>query len=171
MLHRVYLLLGGNKGDVREAFSKATEMLGVQIGQISAASPLYQTEPWGIETDSLFINQALCLSSSLHPMNLIKAVLNIEKTLGRVRNNRGVESRNIDIDILFLDEMIISEPGLEVPHPRLHLRRFALQPLCDIAPDLIHPIFNISISELMNRCDDPLRVTRLPEQVVGQEEW
>lgn len=168
MIHRVYLLLGGNKGDVRDAFAKASDMLRMRVGQILRASPLYQTEPWEMESDDMFINQALCLSSKLHPMRLIKEVMDIEQTLGRVRTKGEVESRNIDIDILFIDEMIISEPGLEVPHPRLHLRRFALQPLVDIAPDLIHPIFKLSIRELIGRCSDPLNAIQLPEQVAGQ---
>lgn len=166
-MHHVYILLGGNTGNVREAFAKASDMLHMHVGEVLHASPLYQTEPWGMESETMFINQALCLSSKLHPMKLIREVMTIEKTLGRVRTKGGVESRNIDIDILFIDEMIISEPGLEVPHPRLHLRRFALQPLIDIAPGLIHPIFKLSIKELIRRCDDPLHATQLPEQVVG----
>ncbi len=167
MLHRVYLLLGGNKGDVHEAFSKASALLAERLGPILCVSPFYQTEPWGMESDSMFINQALCLSSKHHPMEMIQIILNIEKELGRTRTDKELESRSIDVDILFIDEMIISEPGLEVPHPRLHLRRFALQPLSDIAPDLMHPIFNISIHDLIERCYDPLHVMRLPEQIAG----
>ncbi len=167
MLHRVYLLLGGNKGDVLKAFAKASALLAERLGSILCVSPCYQTEPWGMESDHMFVNQALCLSSKHHPMEMIQIILNIEKELGRTRTNMGMESRSIDVDILFIDEMIISEPGLEVPHPRLHLRRFALQPLSDIAPDLVHPIFGISIHDLTERCYDPLHVMRLPEEITG----
>jgi len=94
---------------------------------------------------------------------IMHEILDIEKAMGRIREKGIVSPRPVDIDILFIDNMIISEPGLEVPHPRLHLRRFALQPLSEIAPDLIHPIFNTSIMALLNICGDHLTVTRLSE--------
>ncbi len=161
--HYVYVILGANQGQVRENFGIAMRLLEQQIGRVIKSSGLYQTEPWGVDVDGMFYNQVLCLYSRLHPMKMIAVLLEIERKMGRVRNLGVVESRSIDIDILFVDEMIISEPGLEVPHPRFHLRRFALQPMAEIAPDLVHPIFNLSVSALLEKCTDPLHVIRLSE--------
>lgn len=162
MIHCVYVLLGGNMGDTRSIFAEAHARLGKYFGRIWQFSPLYQTEPWGMQAETFFINQALCLSSKLLPQNMIQVILQIENDLGRKRTKGTPESRLIDIDLLFIDDMKICEPGLEVPHPRLHQRRFALQPLCDIAPDLHHPVFNTTIKELLDKCDDPSLVVRLP---------
>lgn len=161
--HHVYVILGANQGNARENFEVATKLLEQRIGRVVIKSGLYESEPWGMDVDDLFYNQVLCLLSRLHPMKMITALLDIERQMGRVRRPGQVESRSIDIDILFIDEMIISEPGLEVPHPRLHLRRFALQPMVEIAPDVVHPIFDISVSDLLEKCTDPLHVIRMSE--------
>ncbi len=161
--HHVYVILGANQGNARENFGLATKLLEQQVGPLVKKSALYESEPWGMDVEDMFYNQVLCLDSRLHPMKVIGVLLDIERTMGRVRKLGVVESRSIDIDILFIDEMIISEPGLEVPHPRFHLRRFALQPMAEIAPDLIHPIFDISVRALLEKCTDPLHVIRLSE--------
>ncbi len=160
MKHHVYILTGGNQGDVVVQLTLAANMLIQRLGELVVASSMYETEPWGMPSAPMFMNQVLCFRSALHPMKMIKATLGIEREMGRTRSPGVPGSRNIDIDILFIDSMIISEPGLEVPHPRMHLRRFALQPMCDIAPDFIHPIFGKSISYLLSICGDPLLVSR-----------
>ena len=152
-------------GDTRAVFTAAYASLEKYFGSILQMSPLYQTEPWGMHAETLFINQVLCLSSELHPRKMMKVILDIENKLGRKRTNGMPESRIIDIDLLFIDDMSISEPGLEVPHPRLHLRRFVLQPLCDMAPDLNHPVLGASIRELLDVCDDSSSVIRVSETV------
>lgn len=166
MYHKVYLLLGGNQGDVGKNFLAATVQLESRVGRMVAKSRLYKTEPWGMKPGRHFINQVLCLTSHYHPKEILNSLLEIEHKLGRVRTDGPPVARPIDIDILFIDSMIVSEPGLEVPHPRLHLRRFVLQPLCEIAADLIHPIFGTSIQYLLDTCDDPLSVTPLSDQMM-----
>ena len=161
--HHVYIILGANQGNAMENFGVATKLLEQRIGPVIRKSGLYESEPWGMDVDDMFYNQVLCLLSRLHPMKMISALLDIEHEMGRVRRSGVVEPRSIDIDILFIDEMIISEPGLEVPHPRFHLRRFALLPMVEIAPDLVHPIFDISVSTLLEKCKDPLHVIRMAE--------
>lgn len=166
--HRVYLILGGNLGDTASHFERARGLIRERLGLIVQISDIYETDPWGMETEDLFYNQVLCVLSNHHPMKMMRILHDIERDMGRRRSADVIESREIDIDILFIDEMILSEPGLEVPHPRMHLRRFALQPLSDIAPDLVHPIFGINISTLLNKCEDPLHVTRIA--VEGQHD-
>lgn len=161
MKHNVYILTGGNQGDVVSQLELATQLLTQRLGELVMASSIYETEPWGMPKAPMFLNQVLCFHSVLHPLEMIKATLGIEREMGRKRIPGVPGSRNIDIDILFIDGMIISEPGLEVPHPRMHLRRFALEPLCDIAPDFMHPIFGKSISYLLSICDDSLQVSKL----------
>lgn len=164
MKHNVYILTGGNQGEVVAQLRLAKQHLIQRLGELVVASSIYETEPWGMPLAPMFMNQVLCFSSALHPMEMIKATLEIEREMGRTRVPGVPGSRNIDIDILFIDGMIISEPGLEVPHPRMHLRRFALKPLCDIAPDFIHPIFGKSISYLLSICGDPLIVSKLDKK-------
>lgn len=165
--YHVYVILGGNLGDVRRNFEMASTMIRGRLGPIMVSSSLYRTEPWGMDVKEYFYNQVLRVSTDLHPLDTLKVLLGIEEEMGRKRSPGIMESRKIDIDILFIDDMIISEPGLEVPHPRLHLRRFALQPLAEVAPGLMHPIFDLPVQELLKRCEDPLQVVRLSEHRAG----
>ena len=123
---------------------------------MAGQSDYYESEPWGFEAPTWFINQALHLETHLAPEALIHAIQHIEQQLGRVRTAPpGVyTSRPIDIDILFYSNDIIHTPMLTVPHPRLHQRRFALLPLCDIAPDFIHPLLHQTAAALLQQCDD-----------------
>lgn len=165
--HHVYLILGGNLGNVEENFRRAILMLGERFGKLLSKSSLYMTEPWGMDTPYPFYNQAVCFSCRLHPTKMMKTILAIERKMGRRRTPGKMASRPIDIDILLIDGMVISGPDLQVPHPRLHLRRFALQPLAEIAPGLLHPVFAMSMEELLENCTDPLSVSQLPGQEVN----
>jgi 2-amino-4-hydroxy-6-hydroxymethyldihydropteridine diphosphokinase len=165
--YHVYVILGGNIGDVRRSFEIASAMITDRLGPVLVSSSLYRTEPWGMDVNEYFYNQVLRVLSDLHPLDILRVLLGIEEEMGRKRSPGKMESRKIDIDILFIDDMIISEPGLEVPHPRLHLRRFALEPLAEVAPGLMHPIFDLPVKELLARCHDPLNVVRLSGQVAG----
>ncbi len=153
-MNTVYLLLGGNIGNVPDTFSKTIELIKNHIGFITEASAVYYTEPWGFESDNLFYNQALAVKTKLAPRALLSAVLSIESMMGRRRQNPGYESRIIDIDILLYNGKVINEKGLEIPHPRMHLRRFALIPLVDIDPGLKHPVFDKTVYKLLEECDD-----------------
>ena len=145
------LLLGTNLGNRELLLQRAREGIGKYCGRIIKASQIYETEPWGFEADVFFLNQALLIETTLSPIELLNQCLDIEDVLGRVRA-RGAErysSRNIDIDILFYDDVVRETHELTVPHPRLHLRKFALEPLAEVAPEWRHPVLGFTIGEMM----------------------
>jgi 2-amino-4-hydroxy-6-hydroxymethyldihydropteridine diphosphokinase len=152
-----YLLTGSNIGERAQMLNAARRCIYAQCGEVRNQSLQYETEPWGVHEQNHFLNQALELHTVYSPQQLIKNILKIEIELGRKRQKK-YGPRTIDIDILFYNDHIIHEPGLDIPHPQLHLRRFALQCMNDIAPHLLHPKFNKTIAELLTECPDLLEV-------------
>jgi len=159
-MNQTYLLIGGNMGNRQENLEIATRRIAATIGEIKQSSAIYETEAWGLEEQPAFLNQVLLVSSTLNAQQVLKQILNIEHDMGRARIQK-FGPRIIDIDILFFNRDIIHEPGLNVPHPQLHLRRFTLKPLNDIAPQFRHPELGKTISDLLSTCPDPLTVKKL----------
>jgi len=159
-MNQTYLLIGGNMGNRQENLEIATRRIAATIGEIKQSSAIYETEAWGLEEQPAFLNQVLLVSSTLNAQQVLKQILNIEHDMGRARIQK-FGPRIIDIDILFFNRDIIHEPGLNVPHPQLHLRRFTLKPLNDIAPEFRHPELGKTISDLLSTCPDPLTVKKL----------
>src|SRR5690606_32198842 len=158
-IKHVYLSLGSNKGNKEENLKKAVEILQAKSGKLIAFSKVYKTPSWGFDSGD-FLNACIALDTELQPQELLEVILTTEKNLGRVRSQKtGYTDRSIDIDILFYGTAVIDEPELKVPHPHLHLRKFVLRPLTDIAPDFIHPVFNKKISELLAECEDESELT------------
>lgn len=155
-MNTVYLLLGGNTGLVIEHFTQAIEEIKQRVGTVTAQSPIYESEAWGFYSDQKFLNQVIVVHSLLDENLVLNHILEIEKNLGRIRTkgSETYQSRPIDIDILFFNNLICNYPELTLPHPRLHLRRFTLSPLNDIAPQLVHPVLNKTIHELLDSCPD-----------------
>ena len=153
-----YLLLGGNIGNRELTLHQSVDLVAEKVGSIIARSPLYETEPWGFKNEQWFLNMALKVETKMSPSTLLSTLLQIEQSMGRNRQEEKYSSRTIDIDILFFDDLIVNLTILIIPHPLLHERRFVLAPLSDIASDLIHPIFDTSIGELLKRCSDKLAV-------------
>ena len=141
-------------GDTRHYLEQAVAMIGKQIGHIISQSPIYQSEPWGFNAKQMFLNQSVMVKTELEPHAVLEHCLQIESELGRTRSGNGYEPRTIDIDIIFYGSRIINQPDLKVPHPLMHLRNFVLRPLCDIAPDFVHPTLNKAISQLASECED-----------------
>ncbi len=141
---------------MQEAKNKLTEILGAPI----AVSALYQTAAWGKTNQPAFLNQVLVFEPSVPAETLLQTILLIEKKLGRQREEKWAE-RNIDIDILFYGSQVIQTPHLQIPHPHLHQRRFTLEPLAEVAPLFVHPVFNKSLRQLLADCTDKLEVTKL----------
>lgn len=158
-----YILLGSNMGDKFALLNNAIEIIESRCGKVIKKSSLYESEPWGFVCDENFVNQAICIETELPANDLLKELLNIESELGRVRkeNQVGYASRPIDLDIIYYGDMINEEEFLTLPHPRLHERNFVLMPLCEIAPDFIHPIFKVTNKTLLNRCCDECKVYNL----------
>lgn len=158
---KLFLLLGGNLGDKEHIFSTARIRLEKELGKITGMSSVFETEPWGFKSNDLFWNQVILIQTECLPLQVLKRTKAIEQELGRVRGGERYSSRPIDIDLLFYDELVLHEPALELPHPRIIDRRFVLEPLSEIAPDLIHPVFGQTIMELLENCSDILQVNKL----------
>jgi 2-amino-4-hydroxy-6-hydroxymethyldihydropteridine diphosphokinase len=131
--------IGSNLGDREATLRRAVELLAAEEGiEVVAVSELRETEPVGPVEQGPFVNGAVRLATELPPHELLERLLAIEQRLGRVRKER-FGPRTIDLDLLVYGEQVIDEPGLTIPHPRLHERRFALEPLAELAPDLAIP--------------------------------
>ncbi len=157
----ILVILGSNTGERQMVLQNARELISREAGKIVRQSSVYETVPWGFETKDLFLNQVVEIDSVLAAPELMTCLLKIETSMGRVREYYGYHSRIIDLDILFYNDLILSLPELVLPHPRLHLRRFVLIPSNEIAPGLIHPVFNKSIKQLLDECKDPLAVEKI----------
>jgi 2-amino-4-hydroxy-6-hydroxymethyldihydropteridine diphosphokinase len=159
-MNETYLLIGGNLGNRHENMEQARNLLKKEVGKIAKISSLYETAAWGKVDQPSFLNQVLLVTTGLGAAESLAAILHIEHQMGRERIQK-FGPRIIDIDILFFNSDIIEEPGLAVPHPQLHLRRFTLEPMNEIAPGFIHPVLKKSISDLLLDCPDPLAVKKL----------
>ena len=153
----VFILLGSNLGDRQLLVNQACAMIEERCGKIVAKSRLYESEPWGFKSEHWFLNQVVVLDTEMSPDDLMDTLLAIEKELGRDRTtpHEGYVSRPIDLDILYWGEdLIVEKQHVIIPHPRLHKRRFTLLPLCDVAPDYVHPILKKTNRQLLDECDD-----------------
>lgn len=147
--------MGGNIGDRELCLKLALSQISEKIGDISSTSNIYETEAWGVENQQAYLNQCIEVKTPLSSSKLIESLLYIEKDLGRKRTiSETYEPRTIDIDILFYNDAVIHEQNLIVPHPRLHLRKFVLIPLNEIAPNYLHPLLNKPIFNLLSECND-----------------
>ena len=137
---RAYVGLGANLGDREKTIRRAVELLDDRDGvEVLAVSVLRETDPVGVEDQPRFLNGAAALETTLRPGALLEVLLGIERLLGRVRDGVRFGPRTIDLDLLLYDDETVDEPGLTVPHPRLHERSFALEPLAELAPALAIP--------------------------------
>lgn len=158
---QVYLSLGSNLGDRFAHLQNAVDAVFEEIGSIEKIASIYETEAWGFEADS-FLNTVLRVNTKHKVEVVLKKILAIEKKLGRNRNQTNVyESRVIDIDILYFNETVLHSKQLQVPHPHLQQRRFVLQPLNDIAPGFLHPLFKKTTTQLLQECMDKTTVQKL----------
>ena len=149
---RAYVGLGSNVGDRRGTIEQAVERLETKDGiEVVAVSTLRETEPVGVLDQPRFLNGAVAVETLLSPRELLDALLEIEGALGRVRRERW-GPRTIDLDLLVYGGEVVDEPGLRVPHPRLHERRFALEPLAELDPRLVVPGVG-SVTELLAALD------------------
>jgi 2-amino-4-hydroxy-6-hydroxymethyldihydropteridine diphosphokinase len=159
MMNKAYLLTGSNEGDRVFHLNEAVANMERNAGKIMEKSSLYETAPWGKIDQGPFLNQAFLLFTTLDAPALLKTILEVEEKSGRKRFEK-YGPRIIDIDILFFNDEIVNLPDLKIPHPQIQDRRFALQPLSEIAPELVHPVLHKSILQLLKECPDKLGVKK-----------
>ncbi len=149
MMKTAYIGVGSNLGDkinnCLEAVVRIDEISGCRV---TAQSDFYRTQPVGVKGQDWYVNGVIVLSADIPARDLLKGLLAIEVDMGRERKRKW-DSRIIDLDILLFGEEVISEKGLQVPHPLMHLRRFVLAPMVSLAPDLVHPVLKKSMAELL----------------------
>jgi len=154
--------LGSNLGDRAALLVHAVEELRASEGiRVEALSPVYETDPIGPPPQGAYLNAVVRLATRLAPRALLERLLEIERRAGRRRSGIRDGPRLLDLDLLLYGARVIDEPGLLVPHPRLARRAFALEPLCDLAADLVHPTSGETIASLARRVRDPAAVRRL----------
>jgi 2-amino-4-hydroxy-6-hydroxymethyldihydropteridine diphosphokinase len=156
----VFIGLGSNLGDRPARLHEALERLGSGIVTVRRRSALYRTDPVEVTDQDEFLNQVVAAETELDPAALVRRCLDVEREMGRVRT-RDKGPREIDLDLLLHGDARVHQEGVEVPHPRLHLRRFVLVPLVEIAPEVVHPLFQVTAKDLLERCPDKSRVRRL----------
>lgn len=159
-MSKVYFSIGSNKGNRSGLINEAIDKIDIIIGKVVLKSSIYETKSWGFNSNN-FYNICILLESTLTPELILNKILTIEKDMGRLKTTDQYSDRCIDIDILFFDNMIVNSKSLEIPHPRIQLRKFVLTPMLELTPDLIHPILNKSIRQLELECidkDQPIKV-------------
>jgi 2-amino-4-hydroxy-6-hydroxymethyldihydropteridine diphosphokinase len=158
---RAYVGLGSNLGDRQRALERALELLAQRGFAPAARSALYWTEPVGGPPQDWFLNAVAAGDTRLAPEELLEACLATERDLGRVRGERN-GPRTLDADLLLYGAEVRDGQSLTLPHPRLHERRFVLVPLCEIAPQAVHPVLHLTAAELLARCSDRSQVLDHP---------
>lgn len=160
-LHRMVLSLGSNMGRRDVLLRRAVRELSARVGVVVAQSSVLETAPWGFDAPRGFLNQVVVVDTLLTPEEVLIQTLEIEQRMGRRRDydplhppaTHDYQSRPIDIDIIFFDDAVIETPLLQIPHPRMHLRRFVLEPLCELMPERQHPVLRRSIRDLLESCE------------------
>ena len=140
--HSVYLGLGSNLGDRQANLQKAVELISERVGQVVRQSTLIETEPWGFESEHLFLNGVILVETTLTPRQLLKTTQKIERALGRINkslssfhfplSSKTYSDRPVDIDILLYEDLTVDEPDLKIPHPLMRERDFVMKPLAEI---------------------------------------
>lgn len=155
LMNGAVLLLGGDLGDPRRTLDLAQEAIARAIGPVRACSRDHWTVPWGFAGTRLFLNRALEVDTGqLGAAEVLRRCLLIEEEFGRVRKEEvGYASRTLDVDILFMDGLVREAPDPILPHPRVHLRRFALGPVADILPGLVHPLLGVPVLRMLDRLE------------------
>ena len=160
MTQYLYLLIGGNLGERLKNLEQVRDLLKTSLGEIVAQSAIYETAAWGGIPQPDFLNQVVAIHSDYLPQQILAKTQAIETAMGRQRLRKW-GARVMDIDILFYGQQTVNTPNLTIPHPYLHLRRFTLIPMVEIAPDWRHIVLGKTMKQLLANCSDELEVKRL----------
>jgi len=147
----VYLGLGTNLGDKENNLNMAMDEIRKRVGEITSLSAFYTTEPWGFDSLNSFLNAVCKVNTALSPSETLSVTQAIEKDLGRLKKSVGGQysDRLIDIDILLYDDLVLNTSDLVIPHPLMHQRTFVMEPVTEIAPELVHPMLHRSMKEIL----------------------
>jgi 2-amino-4-hydroxy-6-hydroxymethyldihydropteridine diphosphokinase len=161
-----FIGIGANKGDRQKTCLKAVDAFyHWRQGKVMRASSLYETEPWGYKNQELFINCVIKIATALDAYHLLAFLQETEDFLGKQKDFFW-GPRTIDLDLLFFNDQIIDEPRLKVPHPLLHKRRFVLEPMCELDPDWVHPVFKKSIAALLQYSQNDDKVSKMSREAL-----
>lgn len=154
---KAYFSLGSNLGNREQLIMEAVRFMGERVGQCERVSSLKETLPVGFCSDNIFLNAAVVVETTLSPVEVLKETQQIEAELGRTHKSVSgcYTDRPIDIDILMMGDVVVNTPDLQLPHPRLHKRRFVLEPLAEIAPEAIHPVSGLTVGEMLSLLNRP----------------
>lgn len=156
--------IGSNLGYRPQNLRKAIDLLTQCIGELVHQSSFYETEPWGVTLpQELYLNAVVVFETEQMPEEIRQHISDIEQKMGRPADHKKNESRIIDIDLLFLSGVIYNSEHFQIPHKRLHLRKFVLLPLNEIRPEYLHPVFRKSVKELLRDCPDSTSVEKYQE--------
>ena len=146
----VYLGLGTNLGDKEQNLRMSIKKIEERIGNVVSLSAFYATAPWGFSSENSFLNAAVCVETTLLPLQVLEETQRIERELGRTEKsvNGLYADRLIDIDLLLYDDRVMDAEGLILPHPLMTERRFVMEPLSENAPDVVHPVLHKTMKEL-----------------------
>ena len=153
-MHQVFLGIGGNIGNKHDNFDKVYTFIQNELGTITKSSSVYETPPWGFQAEVNFWNQVLVVKTEFSAVEVLRKINQIERQFGRKRDGGQYKSREMDIDILYFDEMILDTGNLTIPHPQIANRLFVLVPLAEIAPDFVHPLLRLKSLEMLKNCGD-----------------
>ena len=153
--HSVIISVGSNIGDKRANCRQSIDhLLDSGNASLVKASRFYRTSPVDFMDQDWFVNAAVKVQTPLEPLDLLATLQSIQQQAGRTKSGIRFGPRVLDLDIIFFDQLVLKTPALEIPHPRMHKRRFVLQPICDIDPDIVHPLLNMPVKSLLNQLDD-----------------
>jgi len=155
-MNTVYIAVGSNLGDKAGNCDRGIEALVKTRGvTVTARAKMYKTAPVDFIEQDWFVNTAIKVQTELEPLDLLKCLKKIEKDAGRLKSDIRFGPRVLDMDIIFYENLAFKSDTLEIPHPRMHKRRFVLRPICDIDPAAMHPTLKQSVKILLDRIEDP----------------
>ncbi len=153
-MHKVYLGIGGNIGNKQKNFEDVYNSLEKEVGIIVSSSSVYESPAWGFRSEDKFWNSVVEIETAVSAIELLLKINSIEKNFGRKRGGKRYTSREMDIDILYFDDIFMETETLIIPHPRIQLRKFVLVPLNEIAPNLKHPLLRLTSLQMLENCMD-----------------
>ena len=153
-MHQVFLGIGGNIGNKHDNFDKVYTFIKNELGAVTKSSSVYETPPWGFQSEDIFWNQVLMIETEFSADELLGKINKIENQFGRKRDSGQYKSREMDIDILYFDELVLETATLTIPHPQIPQRLFVLVPLAEIAPAFVHPQLGFTSLKLLENCHD-----------------